>query len=66
MKKIRYALLLTCIFMMAVAPVLAAQPEANPAPEVVKKSPVLELGGYLVLVNRDHRIRKTSESEDLL
>lgn len=66
MKKIRYALLLACIFMMAVAPVLAAQPEANPAPEVVKKSPILELGGYLVLVNRDHRISKTYVPEDLV
>lgn len=42
----------------------SAAPQASPEPVV--KPDILNLGGYLVLVNRDNRISRTYEPEDLV
>lgn len=62
MKKLLCLMLLLCLF---ASPAIATEaPQATPAPP--QKPEILDLTGYLVLVNRENKISRTYEPEDLV
>jgi LAS superfamily LD-carboxypeptidase LdcB len=59
-----YALFLLLLYLMTVGAAEAALPEATPAP--VELPQILALGGDLFLINRERKISKDYEPEDLV